>query len=85
MYHPLMAVKALTMGSKMVGIARPVLKALINGSEEEAENYLKKYLLNMKRIMFLMGAENLNELKKKKNHLIPTGFAKDWIKARMSI
>jgi isopentenyl-diphosphate Delta-isomerase len=82
MYHGLAAAKALMMGTTLVGIARPVLQALIDGGEEQAEKYLSRYLLNIKRVMFLSGIDNLDEFRKQKNRLIPTGRAKDWLSHR---
>ncbi len=82
MYHGLMAAKALAMGAKMVGVARPVLQALVNYGEEAAEKWLRQYFLNIKRVMFLLGVETVEELRGMKHKLIPMGKARDWLEGR---
>lgn len=82
MYHGLMAAKALAMGSTMVGVARPVLKALIDYGEVGAEKWMTHYLETIKRVMFLMGVDTVKKLRKRKHHLIPTGYARDWLARR---
>jgi len=82
MYHPLSAAKALLMGAKMVGIARPVLKILIEKGKEGVKEYLEEYILNVKRIMFLVGAKNIEQMTSMKWRLVPWGRAKDWLEVR---
>ncbi|MCH8906023.1 MAG: type 2 isopentenyl-diphosphate Delta-isomerase [Candidatus Heimdallarchaeota archaeon] len=83
--HGLMAAKALAMGANMVGIARPVLKALMNGGEKEAETWLVYFIETIKRVMFLMGVSNIKDLRKQKDMLIPTGRAFQWLTRRKFI
>ncbi len=82
MYHGLMAAKALAMGASMVGIARPVLKSLIEFGERGAEKWLKHYILNIKRVMFLLGVQSVDELKMQKQRLIPLRKAREWLSYR---
>ncbi len=82
MYHGLMAAKALAMGASMVGIARPVLKALIEGGEAQAEKWLINYATTIKQVMFLMGCQNIEELKRQKFRIVPYGNAYSWLSSR---
>ncbi len=82
MYHPLYAAKALLMGARMVGIARPVLQALLEGGEKGVRNYLLNYIYNIKRIMFLVGAKSVDQLPGMRWRLVPWGKAKDWLEYR---
>ncbi len=85
MYSGLAAGKALVMGSSLVGIARPVLQALIDGGEERAEKYLQRYILDIKRVMFLMGAETLQSLRAKRDRLVIMGRSREWLLGRKII
>lgn len=82
MYHGLMAAKSLAMGSTLVGIARPVLQHLVDGGEEQAEKWLKDYIETIKRVMFLMGVEDIKSLNNQKKRLIPRLRAKEWLSYR---
>lgn len=82
MYHGLAAAKALMMGTTLVGIARPVLQALIDGGEAAAQKYLERYILNIKRVMFLSGVRDIPTLQKQKSKLVPRNRAKDWLSHR---
>ncbi|OYT39477.1 MAG: type 2 isopentenyl-diphosphate Delta-isomerase [Desulfurococcales archaeon ex4484_58] len=59
------AVKNLVLGANLVGIARPILKALIEKGVEGVKDYLREYIETMKTIMFLIGARDLVDLKRK--------------------
>ncbi len=85
MYNGLMAFKALAMGSSMVGIARPVLTTLINHGEEAAEQWLLQYSESIKRLMFLMGVDSINQLRQEKSRLVPTGRAREWLSHRKMV
>jgi isopentenyl-diphosphate delta-isomerase len=82
MYHGLAAAKALAMGTSMVGIARPVLQNLINHGESAAEKYLRNYIETIKRMMFLIGVDNIESLKNQKSRIIPQGRAREWLVQR---
>lgn len=57
-------IKALILGSDMVAIAGEVLNYLIHGGYKMAEDYLKSLIYQTKMIMMLVGAKNIDELKK---------------------
>ncbi len=82
MYHGLMAAKAITMGSHMVGIARPVLQALTTDGIDGAKKWLERYILDIKRVMFLMGIDNIEKLRQQKHRVIPHGKAREWLLRR---
>lgn len=57
-------VKALILGSDVVGIAGEVLRFLVHGGYKSAENYLSSIIYQTKMIMLLLGVKNIKELKK---------------------
>jgi isopentenyl-diphosphate delta-isomerase len=71
-------VKALVLGADLCGIALPVLKAQNKAGSKGVKKYLKKLIEEIKTGMFVCGAKNLKELKKKK--FIATGKINEWIK-----
>lgn len=56
------AAKMLALGSDMVGFARPLLKTLIEKGFDGAQNYLERYISELKTTMFLVGAEKPSDL-----------------------
>lgn len=63
--NPLEAVKALALGADVVGLARPVLQALLNEGEEGAEAFLSALIEGIKRVFMLTGAQNIQSLREK--------------------
>ncbi len=55
----------IALGADLVGMARPVLKALFNGGVEGGLEYLKLFMEGLKAIAFLTGSSSVLELKKK--------------------
>ena len=56
-------VKAIILGSDMVGIAGEILRYLILGGYKKAEEYLHSLIYQTKMIMLLVGAESIKDLK----------------------
>lgn len=77
---PLETVKALTLGAVAVGIASPLLKLMKQGGSDKVVNWLNEFLHNVKILMLLTGAANLQELKKKP--VVITGYSREWLIAR---
>jgi isopentenyl-diphosphate delta-isomerase len=73
------AAKAIALGADAVGIALPMLKKAYIG-HDEIINYIKKFNESLKIVMFLVGASNLDELKK--SNLIINGKTKNWLNER---
>ena len=73
------AVKSLALGADAIGMALPVLKASYMG-EKVLFNFFEKFLAEMKVAMFLVGANNLKELKKA--DLVITGKTRQWLHER---
>lgn len=71
------AVKALRIGADIVGIARPVLRALIEGKIKE---FMKAFILSMKALISMTSSRNIYELKSKP--IIIIGLLKEWIESR---
>ncbi len=74
------AVKCLMLGADLVSMAYPVLKAQNAGGSVGVENFLVKFIEEMRVGMFLLGAKNIKELKKKK--FVIKGKTLDWAKQR---
>lgn len=57
---------AFALGSDLTASARIILQTLINNSEESVIALIKDWFDYLKKVMFLTGSKNLNELKKGK-------------------
>ncbi|ACX72146.1 isopentenyl-diphosphate delta-isomerase, type 2 [Methanocaldococcus vulcanius M7] len=68
--------KCIAIGCDCCSVALPILKASLKGWEEVV-NVLENYIKELKIAMFLVGAENIIELKK--TPYIIKGTLKDWI------
>jgi len=71
--------KSIALGAKAAGFALPFLR-LINLGKKELENKILTTIEELKLAMFLVGASNLDELKKVP--LIITGKVKEWLLQR---
>lgn len=56
-------VKALCVGTDMIGISGPILKKFVDEGYESAEKYLKNIIYKSKVIMLLLGKKNIEELR----------------------
>lgn len=73
------AAKAIALGANSVGIALPVLKEAYMGYKD-VMNVIKRLQESLKVAMFLVGANNLDELKESK--LVIKGDTKEWLQER---
>jgi isopentenyl-diphosphate Delta-isomerase len=73
------AAKALALGASAVGIALPALKSCCQG-EEALDAYLERFLKELQVAMFLVGASNLEDLKKA--DLVIRGETQEWLNQR---
>ncbi|MEG6520404.1 type 2 isopentenyl-diphosphate Delta-isomerase [Desulfotomaculum sp. 1211_IL3151] len=78
--HGLDIVKALAMGCSLVGMARPFLKVLVEGSFYELNLYLSSLIRDIHRIMLMLGARTITDLQKVP--LIISGNTYDWLSRR---
>jgi len=69
--------KAISLGADLVGMALPFLKATVKGDVKETLNI---FLEELKSVMFLVGARNLEELRSAP--LVITGKTKVWLNER---
>lgn len=60
--HALDCVKALAMGCSLVGMARPLLRILVDGSDQRLISYLEKMIEDMQRIMLMLGLRRISDL-----------------------
>lgn len=72
--------KALALGADITGIALPVLKAQNEGGSEGTKQYLQRIIRETKQAMFLLGAKDIKQLKKKKCLLF--GRTREWVEQR---
>lgn len=71
--------KALSLGADLVGVALPLLRPAMK-NEKEVEKELYKLIRELKICMFLTGANNMRELRKRP--LVITGKTREWLEAR---
>lgn len=71
--------KCLALGASACGMALPLLRHAIKDSKD-IENKLKEIIQELKIAMFLVGAKNIKELRKK--CIVITGKTKDWAEIR---
>jgi isopentenyl-diphosphate delta-isomerase len=69
--------RALALGARAAGIARPVLQALKAGGRAGAEAFLDGVERELRAVMLLCGARNVSEMQRAERVL--TGELKDWI------
>ena len=72
------AAKAIALGADSVGMALPFLKKSI--SQEELNQFIAKFNDSLRIAMFLVGANNIEELKQSK--LIIRGKTREWLNER---
>ncbi|MCG3216170.1 MAG: type 2 isopentenyl-diphosphate Delta-isomerase [Candidatus Heimdallarchaeota archaeon] len=64
------AVKSFLVGADYVALALPILKAAAKGGIEELRKFLTSYIFEMKTTMAMIGAENIEILKKRRHKFI---------------
>ena len=72
------AAKAIALGADSVGMALPFLKKSV--SQEELNNFINKFNDSLRIAMFLVGANNIEELKQSK--LVIRGKTREWLNER---
>lgn len=73
------AAKAIALGADAVGMALPALQGAYKG-QDELVKLVDRFNESLKIAMFLVGAQNLEELKN--SNLIIKGETKEWLEAR---
>ena len=74
------AAKALALGATVVGVARPVLQAALEG-EAALEAWLQQWLLELRTALFLTGARTPGELRRQPR--VITGDTQAWLSAAL--
>jgi len=54
---------SIALGSDSVGMAGSIIKSLINDGNQATLNMIENLIMNVKRIMFLTGSHNIEQLK----------------------
>lgn len=70
------AAKALALGAKLVGVARPLLQAALNG-DEAVTRWIEQFLLELRTALFLTGCETPAEICEKPR--VITGSTQAWL------
>lgn len=78
--HPLDIIKALSLGSKAVGISSLILNMVINDGVDETINQMNGWKNSLKSIMTLLGRKSILELQR--TDLIVAGETREWCLAR---
>jgi len=73
------AAKALALGANLVGLARPMLTAALEGYPA-LEAFVEELLHTLRAVMFLCGARTVEELRNRPR--VITGFTAGWISSR---
>jgi isopentenyl-diphosphate delta-isomerase len=73
------AVKALALGANVVSMARPIFLAQQKGGSKDVEEFLIRFIEEMRVGLFLLGAQTPPEATKRKPVL--SGRLKDWVEA----
>ncbi len=71
--------KALALGANLTGLALPILRPAVKGSEE-VKKQLQLIVEELKNTMFLIGADSVQKLKKAP--LVITGKTAEWLRIR---
>lgn len=72
--------RAMALGAGMAGMARPLLKALLQGSEETLRALIADIISELRMVMLMSGAENIACLAKKP--VLVTGATAEWLERR---
>ncbi|WP_369691342.1 type 2 isopentenyl-diphosphate Delta-isomerase [Desulfolucanica intricata] len=73
-------VKALVLGARLVGIARPFLRILYEESEKKLISYIEDIIRSMKIMMLMLGARRIDDLRLQP--AVITGSTADWLEKR---
>ncbi|MDW8034136.1 MAG: type 2 isopentenyl-diphosphate Delta-isomerase [Nitrososphaerota archaeon] len=74
------AAKAIALGAECTGMALPFLKSFLKGGIEETRRLVRSFELALKSSMFLVGARNLEELRK--TPIVIRGRTAEWLGQR---
>lgn len=71
--------RAIALGAKAAGIARPMLQALRNGGRSAAEAFIDRVIVELRTVMLLTGARTIAELQGVPK--IVRGELRDWLES----
>ena len=70
------AAKALALGATLVGVARPLLQAALEG-DAAVDGWITQFLSELKTVLFLTGSRDINDLRSRPR--VITGATREWI------
>lgn len=72
--------RALMVGASITAMARPFLKALVEGAPGELEQTIQDLIRGLRKIMLMTGSSNIRELSQKP--VVITGLTAEWLERR---
>jgi isopentenyl-diphosphate Delta-isomerase len=70
------AAKALALGASMVGVARPLLQAALEG-DAAVDAYIAQFLSELRSVLFLTGSQTIAQLRKRPKVIV--GQTREWL------
>jgi isopentenyl-diphosphate delta-isomerase len=70
------AAKALALGATLVGVARPLLQAALQG-DAAVEAWIAQFVSELRTVLFLTGSRDLDALRQTPR--VVTGATRDWL------
>ncbi len=70
------AAKAIVLGASLVGVARPLLQAALEG-DEAVERWIEQFVAELKTVLFLTGSRTLRDLQSRPRVVL--GETKTWL------
>jgi isopentenyl-diphosphate delta-isomerase len=70
------AAKALALGATLVGVARPLLQAALEG-DQAVETWIQQFLRELRTVLFLTGSADLSALRRRPR--VVTGVTRAWL------
>jgi isopentenyl-diphosphate delta-isomerase len=71
------AAKAIALGARLVGVARPLLRACLEGGEAAVGRWIETFLAELRAAVFLAGAARVEELRDRPRVIL--GETREWL------
>ena len=73
------AARAIALGATAVGVARPLLQAVLDGSDEAVDAWLARFREELLATMFLTGSTTIDDLRRAQ--IVITGTTGEWLRS----
>ncbi|HVG95686.1 MAG TPA: alpha-hydroxy-acid oxidizing protein, partial [Chloroflexota bacterium] len=71
------AAKAIALGARLVGVARPLLSACLEGGEAAVGDWIETFLAELRAAVFLAGAARVEDLRDRPRVIL--GETREWL------